>query len=88
MPATRSTRRKKPGLIRGAATKVAALATSVGAKIGATVREPVGQIASFVSETAQHLPVIGNGATGKRTRKTRPAGKAKRTTRRRRAARA
>ena len=80
MTATRSTRRKKPGLIRGAATKVAALATSVGAKIGETVREPAGQIASFVHETAQHLPLIGaNGTKRKRVRsKAPPAAKAKR----------
>jgi hypothetical protein len=80
MTATRSTRRKKPGLIRGTATKVAALATSVGAKIGESVREPAGQIASFVHETAQHLPLIGrNGTKRKRARsKVPPVTKAKR----------
>jgi hypothetical protein len=87
MPATRSTirkqgRRKKPGLISGAATKVAALATKVGSRIGASVREPAAQIASFVSETAQHLPVIGhakNGSASKRAAaKAKSAGKAKR----------
>ena len=79
MPATRSSRRKKPGLISGAATKVAALATTVGSRIGATVREPAAQIASFVQETAQHLPLIGqNGAAPKRARtKVKPAVKAK-----------
>jgi hypothetical protein len=84
MPATPSIRRKKPGLIRGTAAKVAALATSVGAKIGETVREPAGQIASFVHETAQHLPLIGaNGTKRKRARrKAPPSAKAKRRTRR------
>jgi hypothetical protein len=103
MPATRSIfrhkqqgRRKKPGLISGAATKVAALATSVGSKIGATVREPAAQIASFVHDTAQHLPLIGqNGSAPKHAgSKTRSAAAhtkrkaAKRSTRRRRTARA
>jgi hypothetical protein len=72
MPATRSSRRKKSGLISGAATRVAALATTVGSKIGATVREPAAQIATFVHDTAQHLPVIGA-----RPKRTRPKAKAK-----------
>lgn len=82
MPATRSTRRKKPGLISGAATKVAEVATTLGTRIGATVRAPAAQIASFVHDTAQHLPVIGTAPqrTRKRTKPkaAEPAPKAKR----------
>ncbi len=82
MPATRPTRRKKSGLITGAATRVAEVATTLGTRIGATVRAPAAQIASFVHDTAQHLPMIGTASQRPRKRAkpkaAKPVPKAKR----------